>query len=255
MASDFFQGIMRWNVERNGVIRPLPYFYYDNFSIAGVYTASKARVKTLIPHPDLHLLEFRPGRCLVAFAAFEYRQTDFEPYNEVNISFLASYKSKPVPLFTLLKTLNSNVFPSYVWQLPVNTEHARAGGVDLFGYPKFLAEIDFSKTTDRVECRLSVSGMDILQLSGRVLPTKRSTPMRYLTYAVEGDNLVSANVLINPIEFAESRRKDDLFLEIGKDHPICQVLNNIQLSKHPMIYQFSSHAESILFPARSVRDE
>ena len=254
MTSAFFQGIMRWNIERNGTPRTLPGFYYDNLSLAAIFTASTTKVRNLIPHPDLIPIELTPGRCLAAFAAFEYRRTDFEPYNEVNISFLVSYRRRPFPLITPVKVLLSRVIPSYVWQLPVTTEIARAGGVDLFGFPKFIADIRFLKNTEHIACSLSVSGSDILRMTGRVLPTGRGKPMRYLSYAVDKDMLVSGNFLVNPLEFAESRRRDDLGLELGTEHPICQALRGIELAKHPLLYHFSPRGESILFPARNVSD-
>lgn len=254
MTSDFFEGIMRWNVEKNGTTRPLAYLYYDNLLLAAAYTASTTRVRKLIPHPDLHPIELVPGRCLVAFAAFEYRKIDHEPYNEVNISFFVSHRRRPLPLLTLASVLSSRVFPTYVWQLPVNTEHARAGGVDLFGYPKFLADIEFSKSEEQIECTLSVSGSDILRLAGRVLPTRPGKPMRYATYAVDNGSLLTINFLVNPLEFAQSRRREDFMLQVGQGHPICQALHEIELARHPLLYQFSPRGEAILFPARNVRD-
>jgi hypothetical protein len=254
MTTDLFQGITQWNVERNGTTRRLPYLYYDVLSIAAVYTASTNKVRRLLPHADLLPIELVPGRCLVAFAGFEYRKTSGNPYNEFNISFLVSHRRRPIPLVTLARALTSRVFPSYVWQLPVTTEHARAGGVDLFGYPKFIADIQFSKDPDRVECTLADAGSDIIRMTGRCLPTKRGKPIRYLTYAIDHGVLLSANFLLAPHEFGESRRKSDLVLEIGTDHAICHALHGIKLSKYPLIYQFCLRGEMILFPGRNVRD-
>ena len=61
MASDFFQNIMRWNIERNGTKGSFPYFYYDNLSLAAVFTASTSKVRKLIPLPDLLPIELTPG--------------------------------------------------------------------------------------------------------------------------------------------------------------------------------------------------
>jgi hypothetical protein len=51
----------------------------------------------------------------------------------------------------------TRVVPSFVWQIPVTTEAARAGGLDLFSYLKFVADIHYSKDKERTECLLSVS--------------------------------------------------------------------------------------------------
>lgn len=254
MSSDFFKDMMRWNVERNGTSVLLPYFYYDNLSLAAVYTASTSAVRKLIPHPNMLPIELTPGRCLVAFACFEYRKCDDDPYNEVSISFLVSYRRRPVPLITLARVLRNRVVPSYVWQLPVTTEAARAGGVDLFGYPKFVADIRFSKNKERTECSLSVLGSDILRMTGRTLPTKQGRQMRYISYAIDKGALVAVNSLVNPYEYAESYDKKDVELEIGKEHSICQVLHEIDLAKNPLVYQFSPRNEAILFPAHNIED-
>lgn len=254
MTSEFFKNTVRWNVERNGTRVNLPYFYYDNLFMTAVYTASTARVRQLIPHPDLHPIEWSPGRCLVAFTAFEYRKVDDLPYNEVSISFPISYRKQPIPLFSAVRALTSGVYNVYVWQLPVTTEYARAGGVDLFNYPKFIADIQFLKATDRITCSLSESGSEILRITGRVILTKRGQVQRYKSITVDHDTLLSVNSLVNPIEFASSFRRGDVSVEIGKLHPISQALNQLELARHPFSYQFSPSNELILYPARNVRD-
>ena len=62
-------------------------------------------------------------------------------------------------------------FTAYVWQLPVTTERARRGGVDMYGYPKFLADISFSREKDALACTLSEGGKNILVLKGQKLQT------------------------------------------------------------------------------------
>jgi hypothetical protein len=254
MTTDLFQGIARWNVEKTGTTRCLPYLYYDLSSVAAVYTASTGQVRKLLPHSDLRPIELVPGRCLVAFAGFEYRKTDQDPYNEFNISFLVSYRRRPIPLVTLAGALNARVIPSYVWQLPVTTEQARAGGVDLFGYPKFIADIQFARDQNRVICTLSEAGSEILRMTGRALPTKRGKPIRYVTYAAGLGALTSTNFVVAPHEFGESRHKSDLALEIGAEHAICHTLDGIKLSRHPLLYQYCPRGEAILFPSRNLKD-
>jgi hypothetical protein len=254
MKSDFFKDILKWKVERKGTTEALPFLYYDMLSIAAVYTASTPRVRKLLPHPDLHPIELVPGRCLVAIAGFEYRETDHQPYNEVNISFLVSHQRHPLPLIAVLKALSSGVIPSYVWQLPVTTEFARIEGVDLYGYPKFLADIHFEKIEGRIECTLSESGVNILRLTGRALRSKTRKTTRYLTYAVEDGILVHTNFLVNAFEFAQSQSKQDITLEIGEEHLIGQTLKDIKLSNRPMLYQYMPRGEAILFPGRNIRD-
>ena len=252
MSREFFENWTRWDFERNGTQRKLPYFYYDNTSLVSIFLAASSKIEQLLPHPSMKPVEMVPGRCIVAFAAFEYRETDFEPYNEFSISFLISFGKPRIPGFTAARMMLSRTTSSYVWQLPVNTEHARAGGVDLFGYPKFLADINFEKSDDWISCTLSEGGQEILQLKGRRLPTRMGKLTRYITYAVENGNPLVAEVLVNPIEYAEMYGGRAVELELGSGHRISEVLKQIDLGKRALAYQYSPVNEAILFPARNV---
>jgi hypothetical protein len=252
MSNQFFKGWARWEFERNGTGRILPYFYYDTTSLTALFLASTSRIGELLPHPDMKPVELVPGRCLVAFAAFEYRKTDVDPYNEVSISFLISFRRRQIPGVTAARMMLSRSISSYVWQLPVTTEHARAGGVDLFGYPKFLADINFVREENWITCTLVEDDQEILSLRGQRLSTRPGKPVRYITYAVEEGNPLMAEVLINPLEYAESYMPGTVELKLGKEHPVGDVLGQIGLSRRAIVYQYSPVNESILFPARNV---
>ena len=254
MRSVFFQDLARWNIEHNGTTVALPYPYYDNFSLGGVFTASTTEARKLIPHPDLFPIELRPGRCLAGLAAFEYHQTEDEPYNELGISFLVSYKRRTLTPFGFAGVLLSMVIPSYIWQLPVTTEAARAGGFDLWGFPKFVADIQFTKGEQWIECTLSLSAAKILRIRGRVLPTGPGKSIRYVNYSLLQGALLTSNTLFNPLEFSQSINRPDMELIIEHGHPICQTLRNLKLARYPLVYQYIPKSETILFPPRNVRD-
>ena len=254
MTSDFFEGLVRWNVERNGITSPLPFRYFDTLSFAAVYTAATAKVRRLFPHPDLIPIELRPGRCLAVFNVSQHGKTDHEPYNVFNIAFLVSYRRRPVPLVTAAAILRSGVVPSYTWQLPETSEFAVAAGVELYGFPKFMADIQISKDAERVVGSVSVAGVELLRLGGPVLPNQGARQFRYVMYSVQGDSLISANWLCNALEYAASLSKARVDLTIGQGHPICETLRGIELARHPMFYEYVPRSEAILFPPRNMRD-
>lgn len=252
MPKGFFENVARWEFERKGTRRTLPYFYYDNTSLTAVFLASSSKIRRLLPHQDMNTVEIVPGRCMVAFSAFEYRKTSFEPYNELSISFQISFRRGQIPGITAAKMMLSRTTSSYIWQLPVTTEHARAGGVDLFGYPKFLAEIGFETNEDWITCTLAEGGRDILRLRGRKLVTRKGKITRYITYSVESGVPLIAEVLVNPLEYAEVYGGSAVELELGTNHHICDVLRQIDLGKGALLYQYSPVNEAILFPARNI---
>ncbi len=254
MRGELFKEIKQWEFEQAGRKFKLPVFYYDNTSITAIYTASTRKVKELLPHPAMNPIEMFPGRCLVAFTAFEYRKTDIDPYNEFSIAFLITFGKPQVPGLTAVWQLAQRCFTAYVWKLPVTTEIARFGGVELYGYPKFLADITFEKGKEWIECSLSEKGEPILSLKGKILPTTRGKITRFVTYSIVDEVPVTANVVVDPLEFAQSRESQAATLQLGASHPVAEALRAIELSSNQVVYQFSPLTEAILFGGKNLMD-
>ncbi len=254
MASEFFRNVMQWDLEWAGRKAKLPVFYYDNTSMSAIFTANTAKVRALLPRPEMHPIELLPGKCLVAFTAFEYRQSDIDAYNEFSIAFLITYGLPQVPGVTALWQMLRRRFSVYVWKLPVTTEIARYGGVEMYGYPKFIADIVFERGADALTCELSAEGKRILTLKGKVLPTAPSPVARFVTYSVKDNVPLVANVLTNALEFAQSRNPHTAELTLG-DHAIADALRAIDLSPKPVVYQYCPRTEAILFAGKNLMDK
>ncbi len=69
------------------------------------------------------------GKAVVLYLCWEYRQTDIGPYNEVAVTVLAVAPGDPHPAI-------------YVADLPVTTEAANRAGQELWGYNKFVTNIE-----------------------------------------------------------------------------------------------------------------
>lgn len=254
MSGELFKGIKQWEFDWEGRKAKIPVFYYDNTTFSAIYTASTSSVKRLLPDKEMKPTEVYPGRCMVAFTAFEYRQTDIDPYNEFSISFLVTKGEPQIPGITGGRQLLQRCFTTYIWQLPVTTEIARVGGVDLYGYPKFIADIDFEREKKWIQCRLSENGKHILTLRGKTMPTSKGKLTRYITYSVMNGITLAANVYMNPTEFAQSALPGSAELEIGTEHSISRTLSGIGLSKNPLLYQYVPENEAILFAGRNLID-
>ncbi|NDJ60660.1 MAG: acetoacetate decarboxylase family protein [Chloroflexi bacterium] len=253
MPSEFFDHLMRWNVERNGTAAQQPLFFQEIAMMGAGFTAATAKIRPLLPHRDLIPLELTPGRALVLVACFEYRVCDLDPYNEVSIAFAATHQRGTLPGVGVLDALRRRVIPAYIWQLPVTTERARAVGVDHYGLPKFIADIRYEEANGVRTCTLATGDQIILQLKGQMLPARRSQQQRLVIYGVEGELVAQSNALINAPEFAQTLDRSAASLTLG-DHPISQTLRGLGLSAGSAFYQYIPRAETILFPARNVAD-
>ena len=254
MDHEFFKGIKQWEIQFGDMKGIMPIFYYDTTSFTAIYTASTRQVKKLMPTAKMNPIEIFPGKCLAAFTAFEYRRTDISPYNEFSIAFPITFNRRQLPFFTATRQMTRRWITAYVWKLPVTTEIARMGGVEFYGYPKFIADIEFQKETETITCHLAEKGEKILSLTGNTLPTKKQKMSRVQTYSLIDDTPIVANVFFNNIEFAQTTDKKAATLEIGDNHNICKALKHIGLSASPIQYQYSPVNQAVLFAGRNLMD-
>ncbi len=254
---DFFKGVVQWDMMTKDLSLEgkLPVFYYDNTAMTAIFTAPVEKVRRHLPLPDMHPVEVWKGRALVAFTAFEYRRTDIDPYNEFSISFPITFRKKAIPGLTVLSMMARRYFSAYVWQLPVTTERARKGGVEMYGYPKFLADIAFSHEGSMPACTLSEGGEKILTLKGKKLKTSQEKVNRFKTYSVKDGVPLAANIYMNPLEFGKSMSGSAAQLSLGDKHSIALQLKDLELSEKPLFFQYMPLMEAILYGPRNLMDD
>lgn len=255
LDNSFFKSVAQWDIALKNYPMKIPVFYYDNTSMTAIFTASTQKIKKYLPHHAMKPLELFPGKCLVAFMAFEYRKTDINPYNEFSISIPISFGKTPVPGFSLLSSMLKKCFTAYIWHLPVTTDIALIGGVEVLGYPKIVADIVFTKEADRLECALSEKGKPIVTMKGKILKTSRGKQMTYRTFSLKNNIPIETHIHVDPVEFAQCRGAGAAEITIGSGHPICDELHDIGLSKTPLVYQYSPLNQAILFFPRSFNEK
>jgi len=253
---EFFKGVIQWEMmtKDRSIEGKLPVFYYDNTAMTAIFTASTEKIRRHLPLPEMHPVEVWKDRAMVAFTAFEYRSTDIDPYNEFSISFPITFGKKPIPGLTVLSMMAKRYFTAYVWQLPVTTERARRGGVDMYGYPKYLADIVFTDEGGMLSCSLSEGGRNILILKGKKLKTSSEKVNRFKTFSVKDGVPLAANVYMNPLKFGKSVSRKAARLTLG-DHEVSRQLLDMDLSPCPIFFQYMPLMEAILFGPRNLMDD
>ena len=252
-TDNYFQGLDQLeNPEYN--VR-LPIFYYDNTAITAIYTASTRQVKKYLPTSEMHPVEMFPGRCLVAFSAFEYHRTDIDPYNEFSITAIITYGRRQIPGLTSSWNMLRNCFSAYILHLPVTSERARRGGVELCGYPKFIADISFSQENNHITCTLAENGQRILSLRGKKTGTSKGRLAKFILYTMKNGIPLKANLYVNPLQFRQTIGLGTTSLDIADGHRICDELKDLSLSRWPVMYQYMPSYEAILFNSKNLIDD
>ncbi|MDO9264924.1 MAG: acetoacetate decarboxylase family protein [Desulfosalsimonadaceae bacterium] len=248
----FFKGIMQRTIPEYDV--KLPIFYYDTTSMTAIYTASTARIRAYLPSDILHPVELYPGRCLAVLSAFEYRKTDIGPYNEFSLATLVSCGKRGLPGLTLADQMLRNEMHLFILSLPVDSEVARRGAVELSGYPKFLADFSWSADDRSLACEVSVGGKPLIRMRGQKLPTSQGRMLHSVVYTQFQNCLLKANLYIDPLEFAQSFSRKNVSIEIGDGHELCHLLKDLRMGGQPLGYQFSPLSRAILFDAKNIID-
>lgn len=154
----------------------MPILYYDDSNFMALFFADHARAQALADRDGFEAVRFFNGRALVGVAFYEYRDTSIGSYNEVGVAIACVARGMRLPrspLLSLLRHPDRNRVGWNIVDLPVTTEAACAAGREIWGYPKFVTPIRFSKAGRRFHGAVSDPERpsdDLLTLSGRIGP-------------------------------------------------------------------------------------
>jgi hypothetical protein len=245
---EFLTNLLQLDLTLQGHRLKMPLLYRDASTVTAIFPARAGAVRRLLPRKELRPVPLAPGIASVAITFFEYRDTDIGAYNELAVSIPALWGSRPIPGWTVAQQLRRGVIHAWVHRLPVTTEIARVGGVEVYGYPKFLAGIDYAAKRHRFDGALHHDGRRVLGLSGEV-PRKERTdvPMRIVTYSQRNGRMLEAQVLMKAATLATGGGKR-LHLDLDDEHPIATELRPLLLSRHPLYVQHAESFQSILHP-------
>lgn len=152
-----------------------PILYRDIGGVTALFRVDTDRVERQLAGTDLVPAPYLVGgKSVVGVAFFTYRDCTIQSYNEAALAVTAIPSSRagylrPLELLDFFRPMNRRAIGTYIMQLPVTTEQARAGGVEVYGYPKFVADIDFSLagTAFTGVTRERETGLEIVRLEGR----------------------------------------------------------------------------------------
>jgi hypothetical protein len=243
-ANDFFQEVEHTAVAWRQHQLHVPLFYRDLLFMSVSILAPTGRIQALLPSRRLRPYRITPWQSTVSITAYQYRDCDLGPYNEVSIGIPVTIDAD-TPLFTgSLRKLPENPL-MYSHHLPVTTEIAREVGAEFAGYPKFVADIDFAEEGAWLRCELETEGQKVLALSGRKLALKRFPRFRLSPITYRNGYILRSQFVVSEREMGTSGGQD-VELELG-EHPIAKELVELELGR-VLGYRYCPHAQGILTP-------
>ena len=206
----------------------LPVKYYREDSFMALFPAAYEPTQALLPSQDLHPVKLPGGRAVVMVISFCYLNTTLGPYGEVGVVIPCTYRCQSLPLLPLLLEGRFPSWGGYVLHLPVTSKVARDAGRGIWGYPKFVADMDFVKCPEYQRVKLSEGDAHILTLtvqqSGVVIKDNR--PL--ISYSVLEGKLIRTTI---PSRSVYQFRVMPNFqaLSLG-NHPIADQLRSLEIS-------------------------
>lgn len=156
--------------------------------MGAVFSAPREPVEGLLPE-GLRPIRVPVGNAAVAFLSVEYHRIGdgaIDPYNEFAVVLPAvsdSMSSSPS-----LATLNRGL-GGYVWYLPVTTEPAKALGVDIWGFPKTVADIIHEDDGSRRRTTVAIDGERFITFEVARLPSVSARLTSYAYVRKDGEPL------------------------------------------------------------------
>lgn len=244
-TNDFFREIEHAEVPWRDYKLHVPVFYPDIMFMTASILAPLEGIRAILPSTRLKPYRITPWHGAVSLTAYCYRESDIGPYNEFLIGVPVTI-DRETPIFTGILRRTPAMSMSYIHCLPVTTEIARVVGAEFAGYPKFVADIEFSESGAWLTCELGVDGRHILTMRGRKLPTVEVPRYRANPLTFRNGTILRSQLMLSEREMGMSRSGDDVTLELG-DHEISEELRGLNLGR-VLMCGYCPHAQGILTP-------
>ena len=142
-------------------------------------------------------------------------------------------------------------YRAFVVDLPVTTEAAVHGGIDILGFPKWLARIDFTEEGERRICTVREHGALVLQVVGERLPTRDAPKEISLeSYPRKEGSTLHAVMRMRLGAWASSMLSRKMTIEAGAG-PRAAAIRSLGLGRQ-IDYLYAPRCEAILFRPEAV---
>jgi hypothetical protein len=220
--------------EIEGKVLGFPSLFPDGSSAVGLFTVPARAAQALIRDSGFEVAELWPGRACFSLACCSYRESDCGPYNEISMAFFVKPmhgRSSGIPYLGTWLDIARNDSATHIWKLPVTTRLAHDAGLQMWGLPKTIEEIDFEKADGRASFQLRMDGREVLRFSVPATGTRDQPPGASAVYSsYEG----APHVTILENEYHDfGMNLSGGRLSLG-DHPIADQLRGLGLPRRPL---------------------
>ena len=219
-----------YRVEGRDVVLPLQ--VREASSVAAMFLVPTRAVRALVTHPNLQVPELWPGRTLLSLGLIDYLDNDLGDYNEISVAFFVRYGQKrPGRFGSLPLGLARGDVQPYIHRLPVNQPFSCAAGVQIWGFPKTVDDLEFHDVPGRRRAIWRSEGRLVLECEARMGGRGSFRDRHMLSYSVRDGVLYRTPFTSHAEEVGV--RPGGMKLTLG-DHPIADELRGLGLPRRAL---------------------
>jgi hypothetical protein len=197
--------------------------------VAATYAVPADAAQRIVAPTGLRVVRQR-GRAFLALSAVRYADNDLGPYNEVAVAFVVEPHdlapgTKPAAFTGQVTT--------YIHRLPVNQAFTCEAGRGIWGFPKWVADIDYDNDGRRTTVVLRDEGQVVLSLGVRSSPLpipSRRTEMSSYSFT---DGVLRRTPWVTGSERATGR-PSGVQVALGHGHPMAEELRSLGLPRRAL---------------------
>jgi len=229
----------------------LPVFCSDGSAVVAFFSCDYKKAVQKLKGTGLYPIRVSRGKAIATLGLFEYRQSTLEPYNEGFLMIAVSPQPRMSSLsqrLQLFMTAEKRKLGFYTLDLPITEELPLVAGREIWGVPKFLADISLNFSNDgfRGEVLVKSTGEKILSLESSF---NKGMPFRFLDSMVYSNHQDSILKIISNFNCSVRITRDkDARLKVGAlDHPMAHNLRDLDLDgATPFLLQSADRIEFVL---------
>lgn len=170
-----------------------PTRFRDGASMMAAFAVPHSAATRLISDSGFRPAQVLPGRGLLSMNCVHYLETDCGTYDEVALAILVEDPSTPTgrsgvasrrPRLRTWRSLMDATIGAYSWRLGVSTTLARDCGIRMWGFPKVVGDVRFTRDDATAEMSWAQDGELVLRYRGPATGTRTPKQISPAVYSL-----------------------------------------------------------------------
>ncbi len=215
--------------------------------VAGTFTAPATAAQHLIAYSGLRVRRVAQTLAVCTVAAVRYTDSDLGPYNEIALGLVVEPPAgmpRPDP-----EAGPAGGVTTFIHRLPVNQSFTCAAGQQVWGFPKWVADISYQPRAQRTDVVMMDGGKLALAMTvthrGAIPVPATEITMSCLSWR---DGTLRATPWSMRLQ-AQRIRPGGLRVEIGQDNQLADDLAALRFPKTALLAQRAGHMSATFGPA------